>query len=173
MALSSVARRAAGAGAAMRNLMWTPARGMAEFVRDKPLASVGTIGHVDHGKTTLTAAISRVLSEAQGKDAIPMDDIDKAPEVSVHQCLHSRPMLLLRGRASTVDVDRGCLFNFRTHPSSAALVTVSPPSHHRRRPEASQSARHTSSECRFHASPPTHGRDWPLVHWVPEYATRT
>ena len=83
MALSTASRRAAAAAtSAMRALSWAPARGMAEFVRDKPMASVGTIGHVDHGKTTLTAAISYVLATAQGKTAVPMGDIDKAPEVS-------------------------------------------------------------------------------------------
>lgn len=49
--------------------------------RTKPHVNVGTIGHVDHGKTTLTAAITKVLSEAQGNStAVPFDQIDKAPE---------------------------------------------------------------------------------------------
>ncbi|KIY92897.1 Elongation factor Tu [Monoraphidium neglectum] len=49
--------------------------------RTKPHVNVGTIGHVDHGKTTLTAAITRVLSEADGTtSAVPFDQIDKAPE---------------------------------------------------------------------------------------------
>ncbi len=51
-----------------------------KFDRSKPHVNIGTIGHVDHGKTTLTAAISRVLSEKQGKDATKFDEIDKAPE---------------------------------------------------------------------------------------------
>ena len=51
-----------------------------KFDRSKPHVNVGTIGHVDHGKTTLTAAISRVLSEKQGKEATKFDEIDKAPE---------------------------------------------------------------------------------------------
>ncbi|MCO4792665.1 MAG: elongation factor Tu [Bacteriovoracaceae bacterium] len=50
------------------------------FNRDKPHVNVGTVGHVDHGKTTLTAAISRVLAEAMGKDAAAFDEIDSAPE---------------------------------------------------------------------------------------------
>merc|ERR1712086_132331 len=56
------------------------ARGMATFKRDKPHLNVGTIGHVDHGKTTLTAAITKVLAEASGGSAIAFDQIDKAPE---------------------------------------------------------------------------------------------
>ncbi len=50
------------------------------FNRDKPHVNVGTIGHVDHGKTTLTAAISKVLAEALGKTASKFDEIDSAPE---------------------------------------------------------------------------------------------
>ena len=51
-----------------------------KFERTKPHCNVGTIGHVDHGKTTLTAAITRVMSEASGGDAVAFDQIDKAPE---------------------------------------------------------------------------------------------
>jgi len=51
-----------------------------KFERNKPHCNVGTIGHVDHGKTTLTAAITRVLSEAGGGEAMAFDMIDKAPE---------------------------------------------------------------------------------------------
>ena len=53
-----------------------------KFVRDKPHANVGTIGHVDHGKTTLTAAISLTLSKIEGNTTryIAFDQIDKAPE---------------------------------------------------------------------------------------------
>ena len=51
-----------------------------KFVRNKPHANVGTIGHVDHGKTTLTAAITKVLSEKGGAEYVPYDQIDNAPE---------------------------------------------------------------------------------------------
>ena len=51
-----------------------------KFERTKPHANVGTIGHVDHGKTTLTAAITKVLSETGGAEFIAYDQIDKAPE---------------------------------------------------------------------------------------------
>ena len=51
-----------------------------KFVRNKPHANVGTIGHVDHGKTTLTAAITKILSEKGGAEYIAYDQIDKAPE---------------------------------------------------------------------------------------------
>ena len=50
------------------------------FERTKPHANVGTIGHVDHGKTTLTVAITKVLAEKGGADFVPYDQIDKAPE---------------------------------------------------------------------------------------------
>jgi elongation factor Tu len=50
------------------------------FKRDKPHCNVGTIGHVDHGKTTLTAAITRVLAETGGATYTSYDQIDKAPE---------------------------------------------------------------------------------------------
>ena len=52
----------------------------AKFERNKPHVNIGTIGHVDHGKTTLTAAITQTLSKAGGGDAIAYDEIDKAPE---------------------------------------------------------------------------------------------
>ena len=52
----------------------------AKFERTKPHCNVGTIGHVDHGKTTLTAAITKVLSEAGGAEFTAYDQIDKAPE---------------------------------------------------------------------------------------------
>ncbi|XP_029462970.1 elongation factor Tu, mitochondrial isoform X1 [Rhinatrema bivittatum] len=50
------------------------------FVRDKPHVNVGTIGHVDHGKTTLTAAITKILAEAGGAKFKKYEDIDNAPE---------------------------------------------------------------------------------------------
>jgi len=52
----------------------------AKFERTKPHANVGTIGHVDHGKTTLTAAITKILAESGGAEFIAYDEIDKAPE---------------------------------------------------------------------------------------------
>jgi len=51
-----------------------------KFERNKPHANVGTIGHVDHGKTTLTAAITKVLAESGGAEFVAYDQIDKAPE---------------------------------------------------------------------------------------------
>ncbi|KAA8787627.1 MULTISPECIES: elongation factor Tu [Paenibacillus] len=52
----------------------------AKYERNKPHVNIGTIGHVDHGKTTLTAAITTVLSKTYGGAAIAFDQIDKAPE---------------------------------------------------------------------------------------------
>ncbi len=54
--------------------------GKAKFERTKPHVNVGTIGHVDHGKTTLTAAITATQAKKHGGDAISFDNIDKAPE---------------------------------------------------------------------------------------------
>ena len=51
-----------------------------KFERTKPHCNVGTVGHVDHGKTTLTAAITKVLAESMGGTATDFADIDKAPE---------------------------------------------------------------------------------------------
>jgi elongation factor Tu len=54
--------------------------GKARFERNKPHCNIGTIGHVDHGKTTLTAAITKVLAESGGATFTAYDQIDKAPE---------------------------------------------------------------------------------------------
>ena len=52
----------------------------AKFERTKPHVNIGTIGHVDHGKTTLTAAITMALSQEGHAAAMRYDEIDKAPE---------------------------------------------------------------------------------------------
>ena len=52
----------------------------AKFDRSKPHVNIGTIGHVDHGKTTLTAAISKILAGKNGNEAVDFANIDKAPE---------------------------------------------------------------------------------------------
>src|ERR1700710_1879165 len=52
----------------------------AKFERNKPHCNIGTIGHVDHGKTSLTAAITKVLAETGGATFTAYDQIDKAPE---------------------------------------------------------------------------------------------
>src|SRR5210317_534435 len=51
-----------------------------KFERNKPHVNVGTIGHVDHGKTTLTAALTRVCAETWGGELVAFDEIDNAPE---------------------------------------------------------------------------------------------
>ncbi len=51
-----------------------------KFERNKPHVNVGTIGHVDHGKTTLTAALTKVMAETNGGSFMAYDQIDKAPE---------------------------------------------------------------------------------------------
>lgn len=66
---------------AFRQLLQTTAkRSFATFERTKPHVNIGTIGHVDHGKTTLTAAITKVLAESGGATFTSYEDIDKAPE---------------------------------------------------------------------------------------------
>ncbi len=52
----------------------------AKFERNKPHCNIGTIGHVDHGKTSLTAAITKILAETGGATFTAYDQIDKAPE---------------------------------------------------------------------------------------------
>src|ERR1700732_1396397 len=54
--------------------------GKEKFQRTKPHCNIGTIGHIDHGKTTLTAAITKVLAETGGATFTAYDQIDKAPE---------------------------------------------------------------------------------------------
>ena len=54
--------------------------GKEKFSRNKPHCNIGTIGHVDHGKTSLTAAITKVLAESGGATFTAYDQIDKAPE---------------------------------------------------------------------------------------------
>lgn len=59
---------------------WSRAMSYDINTRSKPHMNIGTIGHVDHGKTTLTAAITKVLAEAGGSQSMAYDQIDKAPE---------------------------------------------------------------------------------------------
>lgn len=65
---------------ASRSLNLTASCGFAKFVRTKPHLNVGTIGHIDHGKTTLTAAITRVCADKKMATFLAYDAIDKAPE---------------------------------------------------------------------------------------------
>lgn len=58
----------------------TQAGGKKVYVRDKPVMNIGTIGHVDHGKTTLTAAITKILSESNQAQARSYEEIDSSPE---------------------------------------------------------------------------------------------
>ena len=63
-----------------------------KFDRDKPHVNVGTIGHVDHGKTTLTAAITKTLADKGGTEVKSFEEIDNAPEekergITIATCL--------------------------------------------------------------------------------------
>ena len=57
-----------------------PCAYLSSYNRSKPHVNIGTIGHVDHGKTTLTAAITKILSEQGQAKAMAYEDIDKSPE---------------------------------------------------------------------------------------------
>ena len=63
-----------------------------KFERNKPHMNVGTMGHIDHGKTTLTAAITKVLTEKHGGKAYAFDEIDKAPEEKARGITISTPV---------------------------------------------------------------------------------
>ena len=79
-----------------------------KFERTKPHLNVGTIGHVDHGKTTLTAALTKVCAEAQGTgEAIAFDGIDNAPEE--------------RERGITIATSHVCLLYTSPSPRDATL----------------------------------------------------
>jgi elongation factor Tu len=78
------------------------------FNRNKPHLNIGTIGHVDHGKNTLTAAITKVLSDAGYCQAKSFDQIDNAPEEKV-QLIHltlSMKLLIVITLTLTVQVTR-------------------------------------------------------------------
>lgn len=68
-------------GSFLRNMQASHSRGFAsKFKRVKPHLNVGTIGHIDHGKTTLTSAITKVANQAGGGAFLDYKSIDKAPE---------------------------------------------------------------------------------------------
>ena len=69
----------------------------AKFERNKPHCNIGTVGHVDHGKTTLTAAITKILAETGGAEFTDYANIDKAPKkenVVLQYLLHTLNMKL-------------------------------------------------------------------------------
>ena len=57
-----------------------------KFERTKPHVNIGTIGHVDHGKTTLTAALTKVMSDLHGGEFKAFDQIDRTPEDAFGAC---------------------------------------------------------------------------------------
>jgi elongation factor Tu len=61
-------------------ILWSINMSKEKFERNKPHCNIGTIGHVDHGKTTLTAAITKVLADVGGAEFSAFDQIDNAPE---------------------------------------------------------------------------------------------
>lgn len=72
-----------------------------KFERTKPHVNVGTIGHVDHGKTTLTAAITTVLAKTYGGSARAFDQIDNAPEEKLVVSPSTLPTLSTTPRLAT------------------------------------------------------------------------
>ena len=100
-----------------------------KFNRDKPHCNIGTIGHVDHGKTSLTAAITKVLAETGGATFTAYDQIDKAPEERARGITIStahveyqttEPPLCPRGLPGACRLreehDHGCGADGRRHP---------------------------------------------------------
>ena len=83
----------------------------AKFERNKPHCNIGTIGHVDHGKTTLTAAITKVLAETGGASFTDYANIDKAPEE------RERGITISTSARGVRDAERG------TMPTSTAPAT--------------------------------------------------
>ena len=76
--------------------------GKAKFERTKPHVNVGTIGHIDHGKTTLTAAITRILSKKGMAEYVPFEEIDKAPEEKERGHHHSHGACGISDRQATL-----------------------------------------------------------------------
>ena len=72
-----------------------------KFERTKPHVNIGTIGHVDHGKTTLTAAITKVLSKKGMAQFEDYADIDKAPELSTRRRSVTTRTLIARATPTT------------------------------------------------------------------------
>ena len=73
-----------------------------KFERNKPHCNIGTIGHVDHGKTTLTAAITKVLAEKGGAEFVAYDQIDKAPEEKKEELQFLLHMLSMKLKKDTM-----------------------------------------------------------------------
>ena len=84
--------------------------GKKKFERTKPHVNIGTIGHIDHGKTTLTAAITKRQAEKGMADFTPFDQIDKAPEERERGITTRSPMSSTRPTRATT-------------PTSTARVT--------------------------------------------------
>ena len=126
-----------------------------KFNRNKPHCNIGTIGHVDHGKTTLTAAITKVLAETGGATFTAYDQIDKAPEEKARGITIStahveyetdeaplRARRLPRPRRLREEHDHRRGADGRRHPGG-----VAPPTARCRRP-ASTSCSPARSACR-------------------------
>ena len=94
-----------------------------KFERTKPHVNVGTIGHVDHGKTTLTAAITSVLSKKFGGEAKAYDQIDNAPEEKARGSTIGTSQTI-RGSLCTNVPSRKNLMNPAQPASEAAEITM-------------------------------------------------
>ena len=118
-----------------------------KFERNKPHCNIGTIGHVDHGKTSLTAAITKVLAESGGATFTAYDQIDKAPEEKARGITISTahveyethepalcPRGLPRSRRLREEHDHGCGADGRRDPGGVVG----------RRPDAADARAHPS-----------------------------
>ena len=107
-----------------------------KFERNKPHVNVGTMGHIDHGKTTLTAAITKVLSDRGNGEATPFDEIDKAPEE--------------KARGITISIA-----HVEYEPENRHYAHVDMPGHAGSRATTARSC--TSRRCRPSRTPPGSG----------------
>ena len=73
-----------------------------KFERNKPRVNIGTIGHIDHGKTTLTAAITKVQADKDLADFTPFDQIDKAPEEGLRFAIREGSRTVGAGRVTSI-----------------------------------------------------------------------
>ena len=101
-----------------------------KFEKTKPHVNIGTIGHVDHGKTTLTAAITKTLSLANGSEFLDYSQIDNCPEERARGDCSSKSGLTVVNVTDGTDINMGfgsfefCLCHFKYPPKNIILFFV-------------------------------------------------